>query len=115
MAGGLTEVGGDLEEALERVNVPSYVLDPNGVVRWLNQAAVAVVGDVRGKQFTSLVADDDTRRSRELFARKVAGKAPATDAEVTIVAPSGERFECEVCSVPLRDDHSVVGNRKSVV
>jgi hypothetical protein len=60
-------VGGDLEQALERVGVPSYVLDTTGVVRWINTAAEQLVGDVRGRLFTSVVAPGDSRRARELF------------------------------------------------
>ena len=47
------EVGGDVEQALANVGVPSYVLDTTGVVRWINPAAERLVGDVRGRQFTS--------------------------------------------------------------
>ena len=36
-------VGGDVEQALERVGVPSYVLDTTGVVRWINAAAERLV------------------------------------------------------------------------
>ena len=64
----LQEMG--LEQTLERVNVPSYVIDTSGVVRWLNPAAEMIVGDVRGRQFTTVVAPEDTRRARELFARR---------------------------------------------
>ena len=79
MATGLP-VGGDLERALEDVGVPSYVLDTTGVIRWINPAAERLVGDVRGRQFTSVVAPEDSRRARELFSRKVLGTAAATDA-----------------------------------
>ncbi len=65
MATGLP-VGGDLEQALEDVGVPSYVLDTTGVIRWINPAAERLVGDVRGRQFTSVVAPEDSRRAREL-------------------------------------------------
>ena len=53
---GLGEMGGDVEAALESVNVPSYLIDPTGIIRWLNPAAQRLVGDVRGRQFTSVVA-----------------------------------------------------------
>ena len=55
MATGL-EVGGDVEQALGDVGVPSYVLDTTGVVRWINAAAEQLVGDVRGRLFTSVVS-----------------------------------------------------------
>ena len=72
MATGLT-VGGDVEQALDSVGVPSYVLDTTGVVRWINPAAERLLGDVRGRHFTSVVAPEDSRRARELFSRKVLG------------------------------------------
>ncbi len=98
-----------LEEALEHVNVPSYHIDPTGVVRWLNAAARNVVGDVRGAQFTSVVAPEDTLRARELFARKVVGSATVTDAAVDIVAVDGSRVTVEISSVPLYDGDHLIG------
>ena len=68
--GGLT-VGGDVERALSGLLVPSYVLDTTGVVRWINPAAERLLGDVRGRHFTSVVGPEDRARAQELFARKV--------------------------------------------
>ena len=85
MATGLG-LGGDVEQALGSVGVPSYVLDTTGVVRWINPAAERLLGDVRGRHFTSVVAPEDSRRARELFARKVLGTAPATDATGVLVS-----------------------------
>ena len=45
-----------IEETLEHVNVPSYLIDTTGIIRWVNPAADRLVGDVRGRQFTSVVA-----------------------------------------------------------
>jgi PAS domain S-box-containing protein len=103
----LQEMG--LESVLEHVNVPSYVLDTAGVVRWLNPAAERIVGDVRGRQFTSVVAPEDTRRARELFARKVVGTETVTDANVGIVGADGTRVAVDVSSVPLFRGEHVVG------
>ena len=66
MASGL-RVGGDVEQALENVGVPSYVLDKTGVVRWINPAAEQLLGDIRGRHFTSVVAPEESRRARELI------------------------------------------------
>lgn len=98
-----------LDDVLEHVNVPSYVIDTAGVVRWLNAAARRMVGDVRGRQFTSVVAPEETLRARELFARKVVGAAKVTDAGVVVLSPEGERISVEVSSVPLRHGNHVVG------
>src|SRR4029079_18054629 len=71
-AGGL-RVGGDLEQALADVPVPSYVLDTSGFVRWINPAAERILGYVRGRHFTSIVGPEDRTKAQELFARKVLG------------------------------------------
>jgi PAS domain S-box-containing protein len=98
-----------LEHVLEHVNVPSYVIDTSGVVRWLNPAAERIVGDVRGRQFTSVVAPEDTRRARELFARKVVGAERVTDAGVSIIDADSGRVAVEVSSVPVFRGEHVVG------
>jgi PAS domain S-box-containing protein len=105
----LRDLGGDLPTALDNINVPSYVIDPSGIVRWLNPAAMELVGDVRGRQFTSVVAPEDTRRAREHFARKVAGNERVTDAEVILLGMRGERVKVDISSVPLTEDHQIVG------
>jgi PAS domain S-box-containing protein len=102
-------MGGDVETALETVNVPSYVIDPSGVIRWINPAARRLVGDVRGRQFTSVVAHEDTRRAREHFARNIAGAARVTDTQVVLVDPDGGRLQVEVSSCPLLQGHRVIG------
>jgi PAS domain S-box-containing protein len=103
----LQEMG--LESVLEHVNVPSYVLDTTGVVRWVNPAAERIVGDVRGRQFTSVVSPEDTRRARELFARKIVAAEKVTDAGVGIVGLDGGRLAVEVSSVPVFRGEHVVG------
>ena len=105
----LREIGGDIEKALETVNVPSYVIDPTGIIRWINPAARRLVGDVRGRQFTSVVAHEDTRRAREHFARKIAGTAQVTDAQVVLVDPDGGRLQVDISSCPLMQGHRVIG------
>jgi PAS domain S-box-containing protein len=102
-------MGADLEGALDHVNVPSYVIDRAGVVRWMNEAARALVGDQVGRQFTSVVAPEDTRRARELFARKILGNTEVTDAPVAVVDGAGGRVAVEISSVPLRKGEHVVG------
>jgi len=105
----LKEMGADVEGALEHVNVPSYVLDHHGIVRWMNEAARRIVGDQVGKQFTSVVAPEETRRARELLARKLLGNAPVTNASLAVVDKEGRRISVEISSVPLRVDEHVIG------
>jgi PAS domain S-box-containing protein len=105
----LQAMGADLESALEHVNVPSYVIDRVGVVRWMNEAARRIVGDQVGRQFTSIVAPEETRRARELLARKLLGNTPVTNASLGVVDKDGQRVEVEISSVPLRRDEHVLG------
>jgi PAS domain S-box-containing protein len=105
----LHALGGDLPAALESVSVPSYVIDPSGVIRWINPAAERLVGDVRGRQFTSVVAPEEKRRAREEFASKILGTKKTTDAEVVLVDTNGGRVSVEISSVRLVDDHRLVG------
>ena len=105
----LREMGVDVEAALERVNVPSYVIDRDGVVRWMNEAARGLVGDHVGRQFTSVVAPEDTRRAREIFTRKVVGNSEVTDAALMVVDAEGAHLPVEISSVPLRRGEHVVG------
>jgi PAS domain S-box-containing protein len=97
------------EDVLEHVNVPSYRIDRSGVIRWVNEAGRRIVGDVRGRQFVSVVAPEETRRARELFARKILGTARVTDAGVVLINKDGERVAVEVSSVPLYRGEHVVG------
>jgi PAS domain S-box-containing protein len=98
-----------LDSVLEHINVPSYVIDASGIVRWLNPAATRIVGDVRGRQFTSVVAPEETRRARDLFARKILGTSTTTDAEVVLIDSDGNRIGVELSSVALVDGEHVVG------
>ena len=98
-----------IDETLEHVNVPSYVIDASGVIRWLNPAAQKIVGDVEGRQFTSVVAPEQTRRARDMFARKIVGAVSATDAPFVVIGAEGDRVAVEISSVPLRRGDHVVG------
>lgn len=106
--GGLA-VGGDVEQALAGLPVPSYVLDTTGVVRWLNPAAERLLGDVRGRHFTSIVGPGDKAKAQELFARKVLGTSAATEANGEFVSTDGTRLTLEVSAVPLMGGERVVG------
>jgi PAS domain S-box-containing protein len=105
----LGAIGGDVAGALEHVSVPSYVLDTTGVIRWINPAAERLVGDVRGRKFTSVVAPETRRLSQEMFARKVAGSASVTDADLVLLDRAGEHVAVEITSVPLLRGGRVVG------
>ena len=106
---GVQGITGDVRAALEAVSVPSYAIDATGVIRWLNPAAERLVGDVRGRQFTSVVAAEDTRRAREHFVRKLVGTEKVTDARAVLVDAEGRRVGVEISSVPLMEGDRIVG------
>jgi PAS domain S-box-containing protein len=105
---GLTAIGGDVEGALEHVRVPSYVIDRHGVVRWTNPAAQKIAGDVRGRQFTSVLAPEDRRRGREVFTRNLHGPPHGSDNRF-VIEVDGERTAVEVSAVPLKSGDHVIG------
>ena len=105
----LEALDADVEAALEHVNVPSYVIDASGIIRWVNPAARRVVGDCRGRQFTSVVAPEDRRRAREVFAQKVVGNKIVTESNGIIIGADGERYDCEISGVRLMRGGHVVG------
>src|SRR4029450_1145074 len=108
MAGPET-IGGDLEDALHRVRVPAYVIDRHGIIRWVNPAARAIVGDVRGRQVTSVLAPEERRRGREIFTRNLMGPPEGSDNRGVVLDATGERVAIEVSAVPLKRGDHVIG------
>jgi PAS domain S-box-containing protein len=103
------EIPGDVGKALDAISVPTYVVDADGVIRWINPAARRLVGDVRGHQVTSVVAPEERLRARKHFTRKIAGTEKVTDTEVVILGADGGRVKVEISSVPLMQEHRIVG------
>jgi len=105
----LEAIGGEIEDAIERVRVPAYIIDRHGIIRWLNPAAQKIVGDVRGRQLTSVVAPEETRRAQEIFIRNIIGPPAGSDNQVVVIGADGRRVAIEVSAVPLRSGGHVVG------
>lgn len=105
----LKAIGGDIESAIERVRVPAYVIDRHGIIRWLNEAAEKIVGDVRGRQMTSVLAPEERRRGREIFIRNLLGPPHGSDNRGVALTAEGERIAIEVSAVPLKGGDHVIG------
>ena len=103
------EIPGDVQAALADVNVPSYVVDRFGIIRWLNPAAEKLMGDVRGRQQSSVVAPEYAREARESFTRKVLGTARSTDDTVVVIDAHGARVQVQVSACALYDGDRIVG------
>lgn len=104
----LGTVKGDVPDALDRVNVPSYAYDKHGIIRWINRAAHRLMGDIRGRQITSIVAPEETRRAREAYAKHIIGHEDI-EASAVLIGKDGARVSVEVSAVTLYDGHRVVG------
>jgi PAS domain S-box-containing protein len=102
-------IPGNLHGALEDVNVPAYAVDRFGIIRWINSAAKKLVGDVRGKQQSSVVVPEQAREAKESFLRKMMGTEKSTEGTVVVVGPDGERLQVEVSSCALLEGHRIVG------
>lgn len=105
----LEAIGADVEDALERVRVPAYVVDRHGIIRWINPAAEKIVGDVRGKQVTSVLAPEERLRGREIFTRNLMGPPEGSDNRGVFLGADGERVVMEVSGVPLKRGGHVIG------
>jgi PAS domain S-box-containing protein len=105
----LEAIAGEIAGAIERLRVPAYFTDRHGIIRWLNPAAQRIVGDVRGRHFTSVVAPEETRRAKEIFARNLMGPPEGSDNRAVVIGANGERVSGELSAVPLRSGGQVIG------
>jgi DNA-binding CsgD family transcriptional regulator len=100
--------GQQLKPVLERLTAPSFAIDIRGKVRWQNDAAVDLLGDIRGRPFTAAVAPHDISRLRRQFARKIVD-GNASDFEATLITKSGGVASCGLSSTALHRDGLIVG------
>lgn len=97
----------DLLDTVDRLNVPSYVLDRDCVITWLNPAARELFGDVIGKHFTALAAHEYLTKTQTELARKLTG-TPATDYEVGLIGGDGRQVSAQISSVALTGEEGKV-------
>jgi DNA-binding CsgD family transcriptional regulator len=106
----MNALGANVVHALEALQFAAFTADHERRVRWQNAAAIALVGDLRGKLDRTFVAPEDLARVRDAFARKQMGAAH-TEYEATLVRTDGTRVGLAFSSVPLRDtDGTVIGS-----
>jgi DNA-binding CsgD family transcriptional regulator len=105
----LRRIAPDLAPSIAKLKVPAYILDRDATVRWMNAAAVARFGDLRGKQISQIVEPADLALARQEFAAKLLGTQEATEGAVTIRTSDGARQTVEISSTQLLDQGAVVG------
>jgi DNA-binding CsgD family transcriptional regulator len=105
----LDSLGADLPRALDGLGLPLYVVDTNGVIRWLNRAAVDVIGEAVGLRFVDVLAPEAARRARQEFAAKLMGTKKRSDFPLVVLGPGGRTHRFEVSSVPIVHEERIVG------
>jgi PAS domain S-box-containing protein len=100
---------GDVLGALDRLPIPVFAIAGSGSVRWLNQAAETIVGDLSGQPYTRAVAPQSRAVVRDAFASKLLGGRSATDYEAVLIRKDGSRIGVEICSVPVAEDGKIIG------
>jgi len=94
-------LGGSLDDVLERLRVPAYLLDADGRIRWLNAAARRLVGDCTGRSFLDVIVPQDRTRAGAAFGDKILGRKDATDLRLQVRTRRGS-IPVEVSSVAVR-------------
>jgi DNA-binding CsgD family transcriptional regulator len=102
-------LGGHLEEALAQINLPAYVLDHSGLIRWMNERAIELFGDHRGAHYLAPVAPEGASASRLAFTKKRLGSARTTDYESVLRLRSGEQVSVEIHAVSIENGGRFIG------
>jgi DNA-binding CsgD family transcriptional regulator len=98
----------DITEALEELPVPSFVLDGDGVIRWLNEAARAERGGTSGRHWGEVVSATQSGEVEE-FLRQILCSGEPAELSLYIPDSDGTPVAREVSAAPLRDGGTVVG------
>jgi DNA-binding CsgD family transcriptional regulator len=104
-----TWLGGEIDEALADIGVPAFILDRAGLVQWQNARAYDVVGDARGRHFSSVVSPESVNQARVEFTEQMLGSARTSDRDLVLRGRHGMRVPVEVHAVTLADGRRVVG------
>jgi DNA-binding CsgD family transcriptional regulator len=102
-------VAGFIGNGLADINVPAYILDSNGVIRWMNPHAVELLGDHRGALFTAPVAPEAKPVAQLEFRKKLLGTARTSDYHSVLRLRSGAHVPVEIHAVALNDGGRIVG------
>src|SRR5690349_21026265 len=102
-------LGGSLDDVLERLQLPAYLIDEKGIIRWLNRAASKLVGDETGRPFLDVVVPRDRDRATAAFEDKILGRREATELRLDVMTPRGST-PVEISSVTVHGrTHMPVG------
>ena len=99
----------EIGDALAHVGAPMYMLDRNGIVRWMNTRAIDLLGDHRGSHFTASMAPEAQAKARVEFAKKMLGTARTSDFEAVEVLRTGQHVLAEIHSSAIENGGRIVG------
>jgi PAS domain S-box-containing protein len=102
----------DLRTTLHKVRVPSFVVDREGVITWLNDSGVEAFGDLEGQPFSTVIPPDRVEFVRRQLDRKLEHKESVTDYETEVLTRDGRRRPAEISSVAIENGdrcHAVFG------
>jgi PAS domain S-box-containing protein len=102
----------DLQTTLQQVRVPSFVVDRNGIITWLNDAAIEQFGDLEGSAFSQVIPRERVEFVQRQLERKLEHGQPVTDYDTEVLTRDGRRLPAEISSVAIRDGdryHAVFG------
>jgi PAS domain S-box-containing protein len=98
----------EIGDVLANVGAPMYMLDRNGIVRWMNARAIDLLGDHRGSHFTAAMAPEAHAKARVEFAKKILGTARTSDFEAMEVLRTGEHVLVEIHSSAIENGGRIV-------
>jgi PAS domain S-box-containing protein len=94
------------------VRVPSFVVGRDGVITWLNDAAIDVFGDLEGSPFTRVIPPERADFVRRQLDKKLERTATVTDYDTEVLMRDGGRRRAEISSVAIEGGdryHAVFG------
>ena len=105
----LRRIAPDLAPSIARLTVPAYILDLNGVVRWLNAAAIKEFGDLRGKRIGQIVERDYLTLAGRSSPPRSSGPSKRRRDRSRCGPSTARRLNVEISSTTVLDHGSIVG------
>jgi DNA-binding CsgD family transcriptional regulator len=97
-----------LPPALQDIGVPAYILDSSGRIRWLNEAAKELIGDVEGQSFLAVMGRGELSDARSRFLSNLQSTG-SNDFPLDVVTAGGDERRVEISSVALKGRHRAIG------
>jgi DNA-binding CsgD family transcriptional regulator len=104
----LESLGATFDDVIDSLGLPAWLVDANGTVLWLNQAARKLGGERRVSHYMSGVAPESRHEAQRSFSRKLLGVDEVSDYVVTVQGPDGGRTQIDASSVAVRAGERVV-------